>query len=70
MEEKVANMDTETDEGTESVHLVSADAQVICHLPRLNTHTLTLRIHPGREPPTLQRSVEQLLHLICHLHAK
>ncbi|XP_040907606.1 A-kinase anchor protein 13 isoform X2 [Toxotes jaculatrix] len=65
-----ADTDTETDKVTESVHLVSTDAQVICHLPRLNTHTLTLKIHPGREPPTLQRSVEQLLHLICHLHAK
>ncbi|XP_071346230.1 A-kinase anchor protein 13 isoform X3 [Trachinotus anak] len=65
-----ADTDTETDEGAESVHLVSTDARVICHLPRLNTHTLTLRVHPGREPPTLQRSVEQLLHLICHLHAK
>ncbi|XP_056256356.1 A-kinase anchor protein 13 isoform X2 [Seriola aureovittata] len=65
-----ADTDTETDEGAESVHLVPTDARVICHLPRLNTHTLTLRIHPGREPPTLEKSVEQLLHLICHLHAK
>ncbi|AWP01963.1 putative A-kinase anchor protein 13-like [Scophthalmus maximus] len=39
-------------------------------LTDLNTHTLTVRIRPGREPPTLQKSVEQLLHLICHLHAK
>ncbi|XP_039998623.1 A-kinase anchor protein 13 isoform X2 [Xiphias gladius] len=65
-----ADTETETDKGTESVHPVSTGARVICHLPTLNTHTLTLRIHPGLEPPTLQRSVEQLLHLICHLHAK
>ncbi|GLD55556.1 A-kinase anchor protein 13 isoform X1, partial [Lates japonicus] len=65
-----ADTDTEADKGTEGVHLVSTDARVICHLPRLNTHTLTLRIHPGCEPQTLQSSVEQLLHLICHLHAK
>ncbi|XP_069394367.1 A-kinase anchor protein 13 isoform X3 [Paralichthys olivaceus] len=62
--------DTDTEKGADSVHQVSTDARVICHLPRLNTHTLTLRNHPGREPPTLQKSVEQLLHLICHLHAK
>ncbi|XP_029353314.1 A-kinase anchor protein 13 isoform X3 [Echeneis naucrates] len=62
--------DTETEKGTASVHQASTDARVICHLPRLNTHTLTVRILPGSEPPTLQTSVEQLLHLICHLHAK
>ncbi|XP_053277907.1 A-kinase anchor protein 13 isoform X3 [Pleuronectes platessa] len=62
--------DTDAEKGADSVHQVSTDARVICHLPRLNTHTLTLRNHPGREPPTLQKSVEQLLHLICHLHAK
>ncbi|XP_070758273.1 A-kinase anchor protein 13 [Enoplosus armatus] len=65
-----AETDTETDKGTETPQLVSTDARVVCHLPRLNTHTLTLSIHPGHDPPTLQRSVEQLLHLICHLHAK
>ncbi|XP_027137513.1 A-kinase anchor protein 13 isoform X2 [Larimichthys crocea] len=64
-----AETDTETDKVTETVQLVS-DARVGCHFPRLNTHTLTLTIHPGHDPPTLQRSVEQLLHLICHLHAK
>ncbi|KAM7014899.1 uncharacterized protein LKV04_012273 [Tautogolabrus adspersus] len=64
---KEAEADTETDKGTEPV---STDARVFCHLPRLCTHTLTLRTHPGRDPPTLQRSVEQLLHLVCHLHAK
>ncbi|XP_039651880.1 A-kinase anchor protein 13 isoform X4 [Perca fluviatilis] len=58
------------DSGTETVQLVSTDARVVCHLPRLNTHTLTLRIPPGHNPPSLQRSVGQLLHLICHLHAK
>ncbi|XP_070845800.1 A-kinase anchor protein 13 isoform X4 [Chaetodon trifascialis] len=65
-----AETDTETDKGTEIVQLVSTDARVVCHFPRLNTYTLTLSIHPGHDPPTLQRSVEQLLHLICHLHAK
>nr|XP_046262923.1 A-kinase anchor protein 13 isoform X3 [Scatophagus argus] len=64
-----AETDTETDKGTETVQLVSTDARVVCHLPRLNTHTLTLSIRPGHDPPTLQRNVEQLLHLICHLHA-
>nr|XP_020472784.1 A-kinase anchor protein 13 isoform X3 [Monopterus albus] len=64
-----ADVGTETNRGTESGPLVSADTQVVCHLPRLNTHTLTLNIHSGHEPPTLQRSVEQLLHMICHLHA-
>ncbi|KAK7913542.1 hypothetical protein WMY93_013753 [Mugilogobius chulae] len=65
-----AEKDIETCNQTETVQLVSADAQLVCHLPRLNTHTLTLSIVPGRDPPSLQRSVEQLLHLICHLHAK
>ncbi|XP_032379099.1 LOW QUALITY PROTEIN: A-kinase anchor protein 13 [Etheostoma spectabile] len=60
----------QTDKGTETVQLVSADARVVCHLPRLNTHTLTLRIPPDCDPPSLQRNVDQLLHLICHLHAK
>ncbi|XP_037647281.1 A-kinase anchor protein 13 isoform X3 [Sebastes umbrosus] len=60
----------ETDKGTETVQLVPTDARVVCHLPALNTHTLTLRNNLGHNPPTLQRSVEQLLHLICHLHAK
>ncbi|XP_070708917.1 A-kinase anchor protein 13 isoform X2 [Pempheris klunzingeri] len=64
-----AETDTETDRGTETVQLGSTDARVVCH-PRLNTHTLTLSIEPGHHPPTLQRSVEQLLHLTCHLHAK
>uniref|UniRef100_A0A8P4KFL0 Si:dkey-172h23.2 n=1 Tax=Dicentrarchus labrax TaxID=13489 RepID=A0A8P4KFL0_DICLA len=65
-----AETDTETDQGTETVQLVSKDAWIVCHLPRLNTHTLTLSNHPGHDPLTLQRSVEQLLHMICHLHAK
>ncbi|XP_044038305.1 A-kinase anchor protein 13 isoform X3 [Siniperca chuatsi] len=65
-----AESDTEADKGTKTPQLVSTDARVVCHLPRLNTHTLTLSIHPGHDPPTLQRSVEQLRHLICHLHAK
>ncbi|XP_035798389.2 A-kinase anchor protein 13 isoform X4 [Amphiprion ocellaris] len=65
-----AEADAETDKGTETVQLVSTVARVFCHLPRLNTHTLTLNIHPGHDAPTLQKSVEQLLHLIRHLHAK
>ncbi|XP_038557888.1 A-kinase anchor protein 13 isoform X5 [Micropterus salmoides] len=65
-----AETDAETDKGTETPQLASSEARVVCHLPRLNTHTLTLSVHPGHDPPTLQRSVEQLLHLICHLHAK
>ncbi|KAK9543065.1 hypothetical protein VZT92_000875 [Zoarces viviparus] len=60
----------ETDKGTETVQLVSTDARVVCHLPGLNTHTLTLSNRPGHDPPTLRRSVEQLLHLIRRLHAK
>ncbi|XP_060924029.1 A-kinase anchor protein 13 isoform X7 [Limanda limanda] len=70
LHELLTKADTDTEKGADGVHQVSTDARVICHLPRLNTHTLTLRNHPGREPPTLQKSVEQLLHLICHLHAK
>ncbi|XP_055010223.1 A-kinase anchor protein 13 isoform X2 [Boleophthalmus pectinirostris] len=65
-----AEKDIETCNQTETVQLVSTDAQLVCHLPRLSTHTLTLSIVPGRDPPSIQRSVEQLLHLICHLHAK
>ncbi|XP_063737057.1 A-kinase anchor protein 13 isoform X2 [Eleginops maclovinus] len=60
----------ETDKDTETFQPVCTDARVVCHLPRLNTHTLTLRIHPVLDPPTLQRSVEQLLHLLNHVHAK
>ncbi|XP_035009533.2 A-kinase anchor protein 13 isoform X3 [Hippoglossus stenolepis] len=70
LHELLTKANTDTEKGADGVHQVSTDARVICHLPRLNTHTLTLRNHPGREPPTLQKSVEQLLHLICHLHAK
>ncbi|XP_068612815.1 A-kinase anchor protein 13-like [Brachionichthys hirsutus] len=65
-----AEADTETDRGAEAARLLSTEARLVCHLPRLNTHTLTVSVHPARVPPTLQRSVEQLLHLICHLHAK
>ncbi|KAM6950058.1 A-kinase anchor protein 13 isoform 3-T4 [Lycodopsis pacificus] len=60
----------ETDKGTETVQLLSTDDRVVCHLPALNTHTLTLSNRPGHDPPTLRRSVEQLLHLIRRLHAK
>ncbi|XP_061819681.1 uncharacterized protein [Nerophis lumbriciformis] len=60
----------ESGEGPECVQLVPTDARVACHLPRLRTHTLTQSVRPGRDPPTLGVSVEQLLHLTCHLHAK
>ncbi|KAM3625243.1 uncharacterized protein V6R79_009138 [Siganus canaliculatus] len=65
-----AETDTEPDKGTQTAQLLSTDARLVCHLPRLNTHTLTLSIHPDHDPPSLQSSVEQLLHLICHLKAK
>ncbi|XP_054625785.1 A-kinase anchor protein 13 isoform X2 [Dunckerocampus dactyliophorus] len=61
---------TESDKGPECVQLVPADARVACHLPRLRTHTLTQSVRPGRDPPALCRSVEQLLHLTYHLHTK
>ncbi|XP_028256825.1 A-kinase anchor protein 13 isoform X2 [Parambassis ranga] len=67
---KQAETDEETDKENETVQLVSTDARVFCHLPRLSTHSLTLRVHPGGDTPTLEKSVKQLLHLICHLHAK
>ncbi|XP_061926756.1 A-kinase anchor protein 13-like isoform X2 [Entelurus aequoreus] len=60
----------ESGEGPECVQLVPTDARVACHLPRLRTHTLTQSVRPGCDPPTLGLSVEQLLHLTCHLHAK
>ncbi|XP_075321668.1 A-kinase anchor protein 13 isoform X4 [Odontesthes bonariensis] len=65
-----AETDAETDQRTETAQLFSADARVFCDLATLNTHTLTVNIRPGCDPPTLQKSVEQLLHLISHLHAK
>ncbi|XP_037549991.1 A-kinase anchor protein 13 [Nematolebias whitei] len=64
-----AETDAETGKGTESVHRISGDARVFCHLPTLNTHTLTVNVQPGCEAPTLQKSVEQLLYLISHLGA-
>ncbi|XP_056135372.1 uncharacterized protein si:dkey-172h23.2 [Lampris incognitus] len=65
-----AEADTETERGTLTIQPFTTYARVVCHLPKLKTHTLTVGAHPGHEPPTLQRSVEQLRHLICHLHAK
>ncbi|KAM9764912.1 A-kinase anchor protein 13 isoform 4-T5 [Menidia menidia] len=59
---------TETDQRAEPSQPVSGDARVLCHLPTLKTHTLTVNVQPGCEPPTLQKGVEQLLHLISHLH--
>ncbi|XP_041844776.1 A-kinase anchor protein 13 isoform X3 [Melanotaenia boesemani] len=65
-----AETDAETDKEAETAQLASTDAWVSCHFPTLNTHTLTVKIHPGCDPPTIQKSVEHLIHLICHLHAK
>ncbi|KAM4744287.1 A-kinase anchor protein 13 isoform 2-T4 [Anableps anableps] len=62
--------DTETDKASETLRLVSTDARVCCNSPTLNTHTLTVSICPGRSAPTLQESVEYLLHLLNHLHTK
>uniref|UniRef100_A0A8C7ZZT1 A-kinase anchor protein 13-like n=1 Tax=Oryzias sinensis TaxID=183150 RepID=A0A8C7ZZT1_9TELE len=59
---------TGTDREAEAVQLLSADARVVCHLPALNTHTLT--VNSTCAAPTLQTSTEQLLHLISHLHAE
>ncbi|XP_034040397.1 A-kinase anchor protein 13-like [Thalassophryne amazonica] len=66
----LAQAETDPHRRTETVQLVPSDTRVLCNLPRLNTHTLTLGIVPDRDPPTLQRTVEQLQHFICHLHAK
>ncbi|TNN70164.1 A-kinase anchor protein 13 [Liparis tanakae] len=60
----------ETYNGAETVQLVSTDARIACHLPTLNTHTLTLSDRPGHAPPALRRSVEQLLHSIRRLRAE
>ncbi|KAM6942735.1 A-kinase anchor protein 13 [Xenentodon cancila] len=65
-----AEAHADTDKGTETVQLFSTDAWIFCHLPTLNTHTLTMNIHPDCDVQTLQRTVEQLLHLVCHLHAR
>ncbi|XP_035992138.1 A-kinase anchor protein 13 isoform X3 [Fundulus heteroclitus] len=62
--------DAGTDEASEALQLVSADCRVCCNSPTLNTHTLTVSLRPGRSAPTLQESVEYLLHLSGHLHAK
>ncbi|MEQ2227641.1 hypothetical protein ILYODFUR_000410 [Ilyodon furcidens] len=62
--------DAETNEASETLQLVSAECRVCCNSPTLNTHTLTVSICPGHSVPTLQESVEYLLHLLSHLHAK
>ncbi|CAL8350984.1 unnamed protein product [Merluccius merluccius] len=46
------------------------DARVVCHLPGLNTHTLTVDTHPGQEPPTLQHAVKLLQYWSRRLEAK
>lgn len=52
----------------EAVQLPCADARVVCHLPALNTHTLT--VSSTGAAPTLQTSTEQLLHLVSHLQSE
>ncbi|XP_028329145.1 A-kinase anchor protein 13 isoform X2 [Gouania willdenowi] len=64
-----AEADTETLTDRKTSQPVSLDARLFCHQPRLNTHTLTETILPGCNTPTLQESVEQLLHSTCY-HAK
>ncbi|CAL8246290.1 unnamed protein product [Lota lota] len=49
---------THTDGGTDGGG--APDARVVCHLPDLNTHTLTVDTYPGREPPTIQHAVKLL----------
>ncbi|XP_077376343.1 A-kinase anchor protein 13 isoform X2 [Festucalex cinctus] len=63
-----AEEDAESDRGPQRVQPAATDARVVCRHPGL--HALTQSVHPGREPPSLGRSVEQLLHLTSHLHAK
>nr|XP_015809407.2 A-kinase anchor protein 13 isoform X3 [Nothobranchius furzeri] len=65
-----AGANAETDKATEAALLVSGEAWVFCHLPTLNTHTLTVKVLPGCEAPSFQKSVEHLLHSISHLHTK
>ncbi|XP_054900754.1 A-kinase anchor protein 13 isoform X2 [Poeciliopsis prolifica] len=68
--ELLTKAETEAGEASETLQLVSADARVCCNSPTLNTHTLTVSVRPGRIAPTLQESVEYLLHFLGHLHAK
>ncbi|XP_027869711.1 A-kinase anchor protein 13 isoform X3 [Xiphophorus couchianus] len=70
LRELLTKAETEAGEAPETLQLVSADARVCCNSPTLNTHTLTVSIRPGRSAPTLQESVEYLLHFLGHLHAK
>ncbi|XP_061621436.1 A-kinase anchor protein 13 isoform X2 [Phyllopteryx taeniolatus] len=63
-----AEADAESDRGPQHVQPVPTDARVVCGHPGL--HTLTQSVYPGCDPPNLGQSVEQLLHLMSHLHAK
>ena len=54
-------MDTEARSSPRLVPPACRSARIACHRPRLDTHTLTASVLPGRQPPTLQSSVEQLL---------
>ncbi|XP_077570044.1 uncharacterized protein LOC144194695 [Stigmatopora nigra] len=56
------------DGGPRRVQPGPTDARVVCREPGL--HTLTQSVYPGRDPPSLSQSVEHLLHLTSHLHAK
>ncbi|XP_030233321.1 A-kinase anchor protein 13 [Gadus morhua] len=57
-----------TDGGTDGGFAL--DARVVCHLPDLNTHTLTVDTRPGREPPTLQHAVKLHRYWSCRLQAE
>ncbi|XP_057701735.1 A-kinase anchor protein 13 isoform X2 [Corythoichthys intestinalis] len=63
-----AETDGDIDQGPQCVQPVPTDARVVCREPGL--HTLTQSVYPGRDPPSLSQSVDQLLHLTSHLHAK
>ncbi|XP_051920231.1 A-kinase anchor protein 13 isoform X2 [Hippocampus zosterae] len=63
-----AEADAESDRGPQLVQPLLTDARVVCHHSGL--HALTQSVYPGHDPPSLGRTVEQLLHLTSHLHAK
>ncbi|XP_077476026.1 uncharacterized protein LOC144089059 isoform X3 [Stigmatopora argus] len=63
-----AEADGDIDEGPRRVQPGPTDARVVCREPGL--HTLTQSVYPGRDLPSLSQSVDHLLHLTSHLHAK
>ncbi|XP_024150558.1 A-kinase anchor protein 13 isoform X1 [Oryzias melastigma] len=66
--ESLVELLAQADGEIEAVQLPCADARVVCHLPALNTHTLT--VSSTGAAPTLQTSTEQLLHLVSHLQSE